>query len=158
MATPGFQRWALRLPFIRGVARRRAAGLFDVVAGFVYAQTLAACIQLELFDRLAESAAYADRLAEGTPLSPDAMRTLLKAAAAIDLAEALPDGRFALGPQGAAARANPGIAAMVAHHRLLYADLADPVALLAADAGRAASPISGPMPMARRAQPANIRR
>ncbi|OYV80984.1 MAG: phosphoribosylaminoimidazolesuccinocarboxamide synthase, partial [Planctomycetia bacterium 21-64-5] len=37
---------------------------------------------------------------------------------------------FRLGPLGAALRGNPSIAAMVAHHRMFYADLADPVALL----------------------------
>ncbi len=136
LADPAFQRLALRLPLVRGIARRRAAGLFDVVAGFVYAQTLAACAQLRLLDRLAARPADATALAAGTPLSPAAMQTLLRAAAALDLAEALPDGRFMLGAQGAAARANPGIAAMVAHHRLLYADLADPVSLLAAGPGQ----------------------
>jgi len=35
-----------------------------------------------------------------------------------------------LGGLGAALRGNPGIAAMVTHHRLFYADIADPVALL----------------------------
>jgi demethylspheroidene O-methyltransferase len=39
-------------------------------------------------------------------------------------------GRVGLGSLGAALRGNPGIAAMVAHHRLFYADVADPVALL----------------------------
>ncbi len=46
------------------------------------------------------------------------------------------DGRFALADLGAAVIGNPGIAAMVEHHALLYADLADPVALLRGETGR----------------------
>jgi demethylspheroidene O-methyltransferase len=40
------------------------------------------------------------------------------------------DGRYGLGDLGAAFLGNPGARAMVEHHALLYADLADPVALL----------------------------
>ena len=53
----------------------------------------------------------------------------------------------ALGPLGAAMVGNPGVAAMVEHHALLYADLADPVALLRGAARRAPSwRATGPMP------------
>ena len=38
--------------------------------------------------------------------------------------------RFGLGNHGAAMLGNPGIAAMVKHHRMLYRDLDDPLALL----------------------------
>jgi demethylspheroidene O-methyltransferase len=55
---------------------------------------------------------------------------LLRGAAALELVALRDDGRWALGPLGAAMIDNPGIAAMVEHHALLYADLADPVALL----------------------------
>ena len=44
--------------------------------------------------------------------------------------KALPRDRFALDDLGAATLGNPGVAEFVAHHDLLYADLADPVALL----------------------------
>jgi demethylspheroidene O-methyltransferase len=40
---------------------------------------------------------------------------------------------WTLGEQGAVFASNPGVQAMVRHHRLLYADLADPLALLRAD-------------------------
>ena len=46
------------------------------------------------------------------------------------LLRALPGDRFALDDLGAAMIGNPSIAAFVAHHDLLYADLGDPVALL----------------------------
>ena len=73
-----------------------------------------------------DKAAIAARL----DLSTDAADRLLRAAAALRLAERIGPTRWALGADGAALRGNGGIAEMVAHHRLLYADLADPVALL----------------------------
>ena len=63
-------------------------------------------------------------------LTDAAAATLVKAAAALGLAECLPDGRYGLGELGAALRGNPSLAAMIDHHSMLYADLADPVALL----------------------------
>jgi hypothetical protein len=44
-----------------------------------------------------------------------------------------PGGRWTLGMDGAALQCNPGARAMISHHALLYADLADPLALLRAD-------------------------
>ena len=128
LTDPRFIRAATAIPGIRAVARRRAAGLFDVVAGFVYAQTLTACVELDLFERLRGGPLAPEVL--GTGLASPALDRLFRAAASLDLLERLPDGRVALGAQGCAVIANPGIAAMVRHHRLLYADLADPVALL----------------------------
>jgi demethylspheroidene O-methyltransferase len=54
---------------------------------------------------------------------------LLRGAAALGLVQRLGEA-WALGSEGAALLGNRGIAEMVAHHHLLYADLADPVALL----------------------------
>jgi demethylspheroidene O-methyltransferase len=48
-----FQRRAAGLWLTRPLARRRAAELFDLVAGFVYTQVLAACVRLDLFEVLA---------------------------------------------------------------------------------------------------------
>ncbi len=63
------------------------------------------------------------------------MHTLLSAAASLRLLERRSGERYGLGPLGAAVLGNPGIAAMVAHHGLLYADLADPIALLRGQGG-----------------------
>ncbi len=130
IANPGFQRWAARFPLTRPIARRRARALFDLVAGFVYSQVLSACVRLLVFDALAEGPQTVASLAPRFGLTEDAAGRLLKAASALDLAEQLPDGRFALGHLGAALRGNPSLSAMISHHALLYADLADPVALL----------------------------
>ena len=130
LASPRFQRWAMRFPLTRGVARRRARALFDLCAGFVYSQVLHACVELALFDMLAEGAQDTTALARRLRLSADATLRLLDAACALDLVERRAKGTYGLGPLGAAMRGNAGIAPMIAHHAMLYADLADPVALL----------------------------
>lgn len=129
LASPRFQRWALRVPLTRPVARRRARALFDLLAGFAYSQILAACVETGLLDLLAAGPLATEAVAARTGLPVAGAERLLRGAAALGLVEPL--GRaWVLGTDGAALCGNPGLAGMVAHHRLLYADLADPVALL----------------------------
>ncbi len=130
IGNPGFQRWAARFPLTRPVARRRAQALFDLSAGFVYSQVAHACVTSGLLERLASGSRDVDDIAVKIDLSPAAAERLLKAAAALKLAERCGNGRYALGAEGAALRGAPGVAAMIEHHALLYADLADPLALL----------------------------
>ncbi|UHC15066.1 acetylserotonin O-methyltransferase [Methylobacterium currus] len=130
IASPRFQRFAAAFPPTRGIARRNARALFDLCAGFVYAQVLAASLRLDLFRILADGPLAPEELARRLDLPPDRALCLLRAAASLGLLTALPDGRFALGDLGAALLGNPSVAAMVAHHAMLYDDLRDPVALL----------------------------
>ena len=130
LASPRFQRWATTLPFTRPIARRRARELFDLCAGFVYSQILLACVQLRLFDLLAEGALGAKELARRLALDESAAARLLAAAVSLRLLERRRHDRYGLGVLGAALLGNPGVMAMVRHHQLLYADLHDPVALL----------------------------
>lgn len=130
LADPRFQQWAARFPLTRPIARRRTRELFDLCAGFVYSQVLLAAVRLGLLERLREAPLEPAALAREGLLDEDAGRRLLRAAAGIGLAEALPDGRYALGTLGAALLGSPGVGAMVSHHEMLYGDLADPVALL----------------------------
>ena len=125
-----FQRWAAAFPLTRPIARRRAADLFDLCAGFVYSQVLFACVRLHLFEQLNAAPATAEALAARLSIPVDGMTALLDAASSLRLVERRGQGRFGLGPLGAAMLGNSGIAAMVEHHSALYADLADPVALL----------------------------
>ena len=118
----------------RGIARKDTRALFDLCAGFVYAQVLTACIRLDLFAILADGPLPLDVLARRLGLPPQNAKTLLLAAASLDLIRTRPGDRFALADLGAALTGNPGIAAMVDHHAMLYADLADPVALLRGEA------------------------
>ena len=133
-----FQRLASGFAPTRPVANAHARALFDIVAGFVYSQVAFACVELKLLEQLRESAASEADLGAHTALPPERLLVLLKAAASLRLVEALPGGRWALGGAGAALLANPGVPEMIAHHRLLYADLADPVALLRRPRGEGA--------------------
>ncbi|MCJ2089228.1 acetylserotonin O-methyltransferase [Methylobacterium sp. E-005] len=130
VANPRFQRWATGFPLTRGIARRNTRALFDLCAGFVYAQVLTACIRLDLFAILADGPITTDVLARRLDLPPDNARRLLRAAESLGLVRALKGDRYGLADLGAALIGNPGIAGMVEHHALLYADLADPVRLL----------------------------
>lgn len=136
IATPRFRAWAASFPLTRPIARRRTRALFDLCAGFVYAQILQACIELDLFAKLADGPSDADTLAPALGLSPDRTLTLLEAAASLRLLARRSKNRFGLGDVGAAMVGNSAVSAMVAHHGMLYADLADPVALLRAPAGQ----------------------
>jgi demethylspheroidene O-methyltransferase len=132
---PAFQQWAQGFPLTRGVARRRAQGLFDLVAGFVYSQTLGVCVELGLFDLLEAGPASMATVAERLALPLDSAERLLGAAEALGLAQSLGSDRHALGPQGAALLGQPGLMPMIAHHHRLYADLADGAGLLRGNAG-----------------------
>lgn len=129
LASATFQRFAARFPLTRPVARRRARALFDLVAGFTYSQTLFACVTSGLLDLLRMSPADAEAVATHIAAPPAAAKQLLQAAAALGLVERVGT-VWTLGQAGAALAGNAGIAEMVAHHHALYADLADPLALL----------------------------
>lgn len=159
LASPRFRAWAAAFPLTRPVARRRARELFDVVAGFVYSQVLTACVELGLFDLLAEGAVPAPTLARLLALPEGAASRLLEAAASLELverrgADASGQPCFGLGRLGVAMIGNPGLRAMVAHHRLLYADLREPVALLRGQAGPTA--LGGYWPYATASNPAEL--
>jgi len=130
VARPAFRRFAARFFLTRPVARAETRALFDICAGFVYAQILRACLELRLFDILLEGPASAETLAPRLRLTVDAAARLLDGAVALRLAKRRRGGVYVLGSLGAALVGNEAIAAMVAHHAMFYADLADPVALL----------------------------
>ncbi|GGA45820.1 methyltransferase [Sphingomonas psychrolutea] len=130
LADPGFQRFAVRFPLTRGIVRARARTMFDLVAGFTYSQTIAACVELGLLELLAAGPLAIEEIAARVDVPVEGTERLLRAAAALNLTQRLDATRWALGADGAALRGNGGIVEMVAHHRLLYADLADPVGLL----------------------------
>ncbi len=150
LASPRFQHAAARFLPTRWIARRRARALFDLVAGFTYSQTLLACVRLGWFDLLLERPRSVAELATQAALDEDAAERLIAAAVALRLLErrggargkgrsdesddmrsdVRGDLRYGLGPLGAPMAGNAAIASMVEHHALLYADLADPLALL----------------------------
>ncbi len=130
LTSPDFQRRAARSWWMRPIARRRARGLFDLVAGFVYSQVLLACVRLKLFDLLAQGPLDENELSRRLDVPLDGLQRLLAAAVALDLLEHRPGGGYGLGKLGAPMVGNAAITALVEHHAVLYADLQDPVALL----------------------------
>jgi demethylspheroidene O-methyltransferase len=134
-ASPTFQRWAARLPVARGIAQARSRALFDLVAGFAYTQTLAACVRLDLFTLLRDGPVAASELASRLAIPADGLERLLRAAAALELVERRDAGRWGLGPLGAPLLAAPGLLRLVEHNALLYEELRDPLALLRRPAG-----------------------
>lgn len=132
-ASPRFQHWAARLPVIRWIARSRANGAFDLLAGFAYSQVLRAYVESGLFDALKDGPLGAGSIAARIGLPESATLTLLRAGRPLMLSEEPAPDHWMLGEQGTVFASNPGVQAMVRHHRLLYADLADPLALLRAD-------------------------
>lgn len=129
LSSPHFQRWAARSVLARPIARARAGEIFDLVAGFVYSQILSAIIEAGLLRHLAEGPLTTEQISAHTDLPIEAVTRLLRAAAALRLVEPI-ESAWALGSAGAAICGNAGIVEMVTHHRLLYADLSDPLALL----------------------------
>jgi len=134
VGSAAFQRWAAAFPLTRPIARRQAAQLFDLVAGFVYSQVLLACVRLRVFEILAEGPQSVTTLAHRFELSESSTQRLLAAAASLRLLSRRSDGRYGLGQLGAVMVGNRAVAAMVEHHAAVYGDLQDPVALLRRDA------------------------
>ena len=140
LADPRFIAFAQRFPPARLAARRSSSQLFDIIAGFAYAQVLSACVTLRVFDTVGQAGCRLAALAAATGLPVERCALLVKAAAALDLLEQRGE-RVILGRHGAALLAQPWIMGFVEHHSHFYRDLEDPVALLRS--GQAAGGLSG---------------
>lgn len=125
-----FQRLVSRVPGFRKIAKNQAKDVFDLLAGFVYSQTLAACVELGLLQKLLAGPRPIDDLARDSQLPIEGMERLVSAAVSLKILSRRSGGRVGLGMRGAAIAGNPGLIGMIEHHRMFYRDLADPVALL----------------------------
>lgn len=130
LSSPRFQSFAAAFPLTRQIARKRAARQFHLVSGFVQSQILYATVTSGLIALLDDDPKREADIAEAIDLDGEPLQRLLKGAAAIRLVEPLGDGWWTLGSAGAELSRNEGALAMIAHHDLLYRDLADPIALL----------------------------
>ena len=156
MRAPSFQRWAARLPITRIIARSRSRALFDLVAGFTYTQTLAACVRLDLFATLAEGPQTSQTLARRMALPVEGLERLLRAASALKLVEMRSGARWGLGAHGAPLLADTGLAQLVEHNALLYEELRDPLALLRRPAADRGTALTGYWPYAANARRAGV--
>lgn len=130
VANPKFQAFCTTIPGLSHFAQSRANALYGLTAGFVYSQIFASCVTLGVLEVLNSQTQPLSLLCAKTGLTPDATGRLLSAAQSVGLVTEIVPGLWALDDLGAVAANDPGILAMVRHHSLLYADLADPVALL----------------------------
>lgn len=130
LSSPGFQSWASRFPLTRRTARREGEAMFDLVAGFVHSQVLMALVELGVLETLRDGSQASPALALRHAVPSERMEILLQAGAALGLLARKRGERFALTRRGAALLGVPGLEGMIRHHRVLYRDLADPVAFL----------------------------
>ncbi|MBU6167007.1 MAG: methyltransferase [Alphaproteobacteria bacterium] len=136
LASPAFQRFAMRNPLFRRTARFHANSMFAVITGFVQTKALTAAVDAGLIRRLADGPATTAELATVSGLALAAVQRLLGAARAIDLVELAEDDLWVLGQRGAALSSNQGALAMIEHHKIFYDDLADPIAMLKGGRGQ----------------------
>jgi len=130
MGRVAFQNFATSFPLTRPIARQRSRELFDLIAGFTYSQTLVACVELGLIERLSQAPMGLQDLARAFGFAEHRLERLLKAAVSLQILERTSKGHYDLGIHGAALIGNPWIAGFIKHHHLLYRDLIDPIALV----------------------------
>lgn len=99
----------------------------DLVAGFVHSQVLMALVELKVLDLLIDGPMRHDALALRIGMDPQRLDVLVRAGAALGLLK-LRGSSCRLTRKGAALTGVPGLADMIRHHKVLYADLADPAA------------------------------
>jgi demethylspheroidene O-methyltransferase len=101
--------------------------------GFVRSQVLMALVEGRILHRIAVAPATPAALAVQTGLPAERLHVLLQAGAALGLLKRRRDGDYGLARRGAAFLGVPGLEDLVRHHRVLYADLADPRAFFRGD-------------------------
>jgi demethylspheroidene O-methyltransferase len=130
MTSPGFYRWAIGNPITRWVTRRRAAQLFELMAGFVHSQVLLSCVRLGLLEGLRDGPQTLDALSQSCQMKPAALQRLLHAAVSLRLLELRGPQLYGLGALGAPVAADLGLRLMIEHNAVLYEDMRDTLALL----------------------------
>lgn len=128
VASPPFQKWAARFPLTRRLVRTEGQAMFDLVAGFCHSQVLYAVVALDIPRKLLAQEMPLVALAHQGRMPAERMAVLLGAAVSLGLIKQRKSGLYALTTRGAALAGVPGLAGMIAHHDVLYRDLADPVA------------------------------
>jgi demethylspheroidene O-methyltransferase len=129
-ASPRLYSFSLTNPFTRWVTRRRTQKLFDLMAGFVHTQVMLGCIRLDLFKMLHQAPADLQQIAARVNMPAPVLQRLLLSAVSLGLLECRSQSRYGLGPLGVPLATHDGIAAMIEHNHLLYADMQDPVGFL----------------------------
>jgi demethylspheroidene O-methyltransferase len=126
VGSAAFRRLIARLPLLRSLGNSKANALFRLTGGFISSQLLLASVRLGLYDLLRDSAMSAGEIGYRLNLPPARLRTLLKANADLGLLVEIKPDFWALDDAGAVVASDPGVAAMIRHHDMLYRDLLEP--------------------------------
>lgn len=132
LSRPAFHRWAIKLPFSRPFARREGKELFRIIQGFVESQVLLALVELDIFQQLSGGPVSLSDLSRTCAIRADRLDVLLTAGVALKLLRKTRAGSFALARRGKVLLGIPGLADMIRHHSVLYADLRNPTDVLRA--------------------------
>lgn len=100
--------------------------MFDLIAGFVHSQCLAALVELRVLVRLMDGPASLEALAAFARLPVPRARILFDAGVALGLMRRDRRG-YGITRRGAALVGVPGLDDMILHHAVLFRDLKDPV-------------------------------
>ena len=135
IASSRFQSSVAAVPFLRSIARKDGEKLYDIVAGFVYSQTLLALVELDIICELFRNNLTAKEIASKCDIEPKKAKILCQSGVAIQLlvrieTDEAGNPSYGLSRLGAAVVGVPGLQEMIKHHRLFYEDLSDPVGLL----------------------------
>ncbi|MEO1612975.1 MAG: methyltransferase, partial [Pseudomonadota bacterium] len=131
--SPEFQAQAQRWPIAKHMAKKDGERLFDLIAGFTYTQTLYALTERGALQALAERDLALPALARIMELPEERARLLANGGVGLGLMEQV-GSDYGLSRLGAAFLGAPGLTDLVLHHRELYADLSDPIAILRGEA------------------------
>ena len=128
IASRRFQRWAAKFPFTRRVVRSEGEAMFELVAGFCHSQLLQAFVRLDIPQILLFEEMMVEALSDEVEVPAEKLQVLMSGCEALGLVKRRRAGHYALTRRGAAMAGVPGLKGMIAHHEILYLDLADPVA------------------------------
>jgi demethylspheroidene O-methyltransferase len=129
IASARFRSLMARLPLTRWIAQRKANQLFQLTAGFVHSQILAACVRFGILECLVDRSLTTAQLAMHCQLTQERTRLLLEQAERLGLVVQPHPDLWMLDDAGAVVAADAGLRAMILHHEALYRDLTDPVTL-----------------------------
>ena len=125
-----FQFLASKFFFSRIFVKSDGKKIYDLVAGFVYSQTLLSFVELGLLDKLLNKEHSIQEISKYLDLNYDKARLLCQSGAAIGILEIVKKDTYVLSRIGSAIVGVPGLQEMICHHKIFYDDLKDPVELL----------------------------
>ena len=130
VSDPKFHTFAKKIPLLKKLVASDGRQIYDLVSGFVYSQVLLAMVELKLFEYLLPGKKSISELSDFCEIESEKILLLCNAATAIGLLRRKGSSSYALTRLGAAIEGVAGLKDMIAHHKIFYSDLRDPVELL----------------------------